>query len=46
MKKEDTKQDKSKSLPPSRVDSQNGKKSSKLSAEEKAAIEAEEKLKR
>jgi len=45
----DPKQDKSKSLPPSRVDSQNGGKknsSNKQSAEEKAAFEAEEKLKK
>jgi len=48
-KEGDPKQDKSKSLPPSRVDSQNGGKknsSNKQSAEEKAAHEAEEKLKK
>lgn len=48
-KEGDPKQDKSKSLPPSRVDSQNGGKknsSNKQSAEEKAAFEAEEKLKK
>merc|ERR1711935_1301471 len=45
--KEDQKQDKSKSLPPaSGIDSQNGKKSGKLSKEEKAAMEAEEKFKK
>ena len=48
-KEGDLKQDKSKSLPPSRVDSQSGGKknsSNKQSAEEKAAHEAEEKLKK